>query len=1002
MVGRLTKYGRVGTLSHFLFHSFHILFLMALVHSKISFAQTHSLHNIQSQQDFISVLLKLNSSQIKDAESLLDLNAYYVTINLWNILIDKADKAYYFNSPERSLEIYQIAIYVAERLKNKKYLATTYYHIGRVYYGMDKARDAIKKYLFSKKIFEEAGLHRDLVYILSGLGSFHLSLKDYEQARKYSQQSIDLAQILRNRDVPAGAWPDSFGVANALLTLGELKEYEGNYNLAMDYFQRSLKIYNELNKASMRYNFQIVVSMTSIGRIYYEIGNNIQALINLNQALEMSRRLGYVNITASVLNNLGILYLEQEDYEKATHYFFQSLQIYQKLKNRSDFAKVFLNLAVVHQRRGEYNKALESFEFSLQRASEVLNKAVIIAAKQGIGAIYRVQGKYQAALQVLDSGLSMAKELDDKIRIAEVLWRKAEVFYAMGDYDQTAILAEESFNLAQQLRQSNLSCYAATLLGKAQLKQKKTDLAFQTLSKAIDQIEVMRDRIAGQEQELQLYFENKVDSYHTLVESLVEENRPFDALLYSERAKGRVLFDVIRKGRIDITKSMTEKEKEEERRLNHLIVSLNNQIRNEQSKQSTDALRVNEIKEQLDSARLEYSSFQNLLFASHPKLKAQRGEVPVLNLDALLSLNQSSQTAFLAYQVTRERVYLFVLSRNDQRPVMELKVFTIPVKEEDMGKRVRILHDMIAGHRLTFTALSREIYDLLIKPAEQLIQGKTILCVIPDGILWDVPFQALMPQAGRYLTEDYSIHYAPSLSVLVEMTRRKAPGSTPDPGSLLALGNPFVGSQTVRQLQEQQRGDAFEPLPAAEIEVNKLADIFSRKRSKIFTGTQAEERVFKSLSPAFNTIHLATHGILDNRHPLYSYLLLSKRDDDPNEDGLLEAREIMNLDLRADLAVLSACETARGKIGSGEGVIGMSWAFFVAGCRTTVVSQWKVNSAGTSVLMINFYKLLEESNADNRRTKAGALRLAALNLMKDRRYQHPYYWAGFVLIGSNE
>jgi CHAT domain-containing protein len=329
-------------------------------------------------------------------------------------------------------------------------------------------------------------------------------------------------------------------------------------------------------------------------------------------------------------------------------------------------------------------------------------------------------------------------------------------------------------------------------------------------------------------------------------------------------------------------------------------------------------------------------------------------------------------------------------------------VFTIPLKEEDLGKRVRLLHDAIAGLRLTFATLSREIYDLLIKPVQPLIKGKTILCVIPDGILWDVPFQALMPEAGRYLAEDHSIYYAPSLSILIEMARRKASGSTLRDGSLLALGNPFVRLQTVRQLQEQQRYEAFEPLPAAEIEVSQLASIFCQKRSKIFTGADAEERVFKSLSPAFSIIHLATHGVLDDRHPLYSYLLLSKRDDDSIEDGLLEAREIMNLDLRADLAVLSACETAKGRIGSGEGVIGMSWAFFVAGCRTTVVSQWKVNSIGTSMLMINFYKLLEGSNTDNRMTKADALRLAALNLMKDRRYQHPYYWAGFVLIGSNE
>lgn len=108
------------------------------------------------------------------------------------------------------------------------------------------------------------------------------------------------------------------------------------------------------------------------------------------------------------------------------------------------------------------------------------------------------------------------------------------------------------------------------------------------------------------------------------------------------------------------------------------------------------------------------------------------------------------------------------------------------------------------------------------------------------------------------------------------------------------------------------------------------------------------------------------------------------------------------MDIRAELAVLSACETARGRIGAGEGVIGMSWAFFVAGSRTTVVSQWKVNSASTAQLMVNFYRQFKSETVQGKGTKANALRLAALELMKDGHYRHPFYWAGFVMVGSNK
>lgn len=152
---------------------------------------------------------------------------------------------------------------------------------------------------------------------------------------------------------------------------------------------------------------------------------------------------------------------------------------------------------------------------------------------------------------------------------------------------------------------------------------------------------------------------------------------------------------------------------------------------------------------------------------------------------------------------------------------------------------------------------------------------------------------------------------------------------------------------------------------------------------------------------AHATIHLATHGVLDNRDALNSYLLLTKTDDETENEGLLQAREIIDMHLDTDLAVLSACETGNGRISSGEGVIGMSWAFLVAGTRSVVVSQWRVNSASTSQLMKNFYHALARQKDLKGPNKSLALKDASLHLLKDRRYRHPFYWAGFVLVSSN-
>src|SRR5262249_1429904 len=167
-------------------------------------------------------------------------------------------------------------------------------------------------------------------------------------------------------------------------------------------------------------------------------------------------------------------------------------------------------------------------------------------------------------------------------------------------------------------------------------------------------------------------------------------------------------------------------------------------------------------------------------------------------------------------------------------------------------------------------------------------------------------------------------------------------------------------------------------------------------KSKIYIGAEAREERAKSESGSYRILHLATHGVLNNSSPMYSYLLLSQAEDDVNEDGILEAWEIMKLDLKADLAVLSACETARGRVRSGEGIIGLSWAFFVAGCPSTVVSQWSVDAESTTELLVRFHRnLLAPKN------KAAALRQAELRLLRSRDYSHPFYWAPFVVMGDS-
>jgi CHAT domain-containing protein len=272
------------------------------------------------------------------------------------------------------------------------------------------------------------------------------------------------------------------------------------------------------------------------------------------------------------------------------------------------------------------------------------------------------------------------------------------------------------------------------------------------------------------------------------------------------------------------------------------------------------------------------------------------------------------------------------------------------------------------------------------------LAGKTHLVLVPDGPLHTLPFQALQDATGKHLVERVSLSYAPSVSALLAMTelgdrrRTNTAGDVP----LLAFGRPTPDA-------------GLADLPATEKEVRSIGRLFGAG-AQVLTGADASEERFKAGASRARTLHLATHGLLNEKAPLYSALALAHG---PGEDGRLEARELIDLDLRADLVVLSACETALGKTVNGEGVLGLPWSLFVAGTPSTVVSHWQVEDETTGTLMSTFYRKMLPTPPKGGKVpataalpRAQALRAAQLTLLRDGKHAHPYYWAPIVLIGD--
>jgi CHAT domain-containing protein len=955
-----------------------------------AFPQVARTPQIQTEQDLVAVLV---SGRIKGPATSVVLRDHgnLVTKTLFDQLMAQA---YLLSSqdPTKAELIYENARVVAEQMGNKKLVALSFFETGTLHFQRGKISLAKLNYLKSKQTLEQDGPSGDLVVVLSSLGNVCLYHDALNEAKEFSQQSIAMANSVKESEKPLLGLIE-YGVAVSWLNLGDLAKRAGHYDEALTYSQKALESFKGLISIRPQYAADLADSLAEIGRVYRVKGEHRAALRYFNQALEIAKTLKLKDKLASVLNSISVLYLEQNDYLKASEYANQSLSVYREIGDRYEIARLLANQGVINQRQAKYVDALKSFQESLQNSDDTDAPDLVIAAQEGMGAVYQEQGDYRAALEWLDKAMALAQKLGNQTRQAELLWRLGEAYYLKGDLTKAQTHSASAANLASQLRLPIISYLALTAQGKYHLAENNYDLAFKTLSQAIEQVESIRDRVAGQEQGRQLFFDNKVVTYNLLVELFIKQNRPAEALLYAERAKGRVLLDVVRDGKADLAKTVTPAEKEEAHRLNQTILGLNERLSSEESKTSSDPNILNQLYAKRDTARIEYESYQDAVFAAHPDLNVRRGRTTPLTLKEVTTLTRTSETAYIEYVITKERVYLFALTGGGADDGPEIKVYPLTVKPDELAGKVEQFHQRLANRHPDFASIGRELYAALIEPASQQLRGSSTLCIVPDSFLWNLPFQALMTESNHYLFEDQGLYYAPSLTVLREMNKVRV-GKEKREGSLLAFGNPIIG-------KDNQSNEELCPLPEAETEVASVAKTFGPHVNKVLIGREASEKTFRTLAPTFATIHLAAHGVLDNRHPLYSHLLLTKTQGDAENDGLLEAREIMNMNLDADLAVLSACETANGKIAPGEGVIGTSWAFFVAGTRSMLVSQWKVNSASTSKLMTNFYQGLSSKQTREGEKKASSLQEATLRLMIDDRYRHPFYWAGFILVGTN-
>ena len=794
--------------------------------------------------------------------------------------------------------------------------------------------------------------------------------------RAVGTNTMDHDDVLREAlSLAEGGSLDDLALAKFALGKAELR---GGQSAGFVRLQEAASMADSLSDATIA-----LKSMFMLAHYHGERHEYSEVLKWCTRLIAEAERFGWVEGKVMATLLLGDLYLESREYSVASSYYERALREGATLSKDAVAASALYDLAVCKKKLGHDDEAVPLFQQSLSAAllSLSVDHQNVIAADMA-SSLIRL-GRLKEAEATLTDAIERSESLGWTLEKIALLYTERSILQLeQGRASEALATAKRAATLAVPSDPSSdwSQSSAHTAAGRALRALGRRDEAIAEFVDAIQLIEQDRAALQTDPFATASFLQDYSTPYLELVDLLTQKRDLRGALEVVERLKGRTLSDTAAgayQRLVDAT--MTPEVRSLRQTLDQKIFRLNRAILIREKNDTTRAA----LQKELDESRVELDALllrvrlqeprQQIVFSTPGDLRAAFQMIPVGG-------------AILDYAVLDDRTLVFIVTKHDGS-TPSLDVVSCPISRNTLRDRVRRLSDAIEERKASYSTVQNQLYSDLLRPVLGRLKHVDTLCIIPHEVLWLLPFHALGPTTGDPLLRHYSIFYAPSMLALRE--ERHSPSPSP---KLLAFGDPSFEKETVSRLRGGGDRGQLGRLPDAADEVKALGELYPS--SRIETSRDASEGSFKRLAGDYSILHIASHAILDDAAPQYSALLFAAG---PHDDGLLETREILDLDLHADLAVLSACDTGRGAIDPGEGIVGISWAFMMAGCPTTVASQWRAESKATAALMVAFHRELLKRGMKH---KAEALRQAELQTLQNSQWRHPMYWAPFIVIGD--
>jgi CHAT domain-containing protein/lipoprotein NlpI len=892
---------------------------------------------------------------------------------------------------------YELAIAEFSKVKNialtlnpiglEKALACSY--LNGVYSGLLGRKDEELKHYneaidFAKRgnsihpLAAEAYNYAGLIY--KDQGNFSQALENFNQALVINQKLFD--------DV---------GVAVMYSNAGEAYANLGDSQKAIESYERSIELDTKSNR-----KIGLAISYNNLGSVYKDIGNFDKAADCYDKSIAIAEAEKF-DMLSTVYSMKGYLYLMTADYRQALELFNKSLALDEKAGNKLATAKRLASIGDVYATMKQPDKAIEYLNRSLSIGEREADAAALAYTYSTLANAYMDKKDIGKSKEFYEKALKLNRQVNKQESVAAVLANLAEIYSiytfdplkAMDYYNESESIYRK-LNLRHQLAQV-LNSKGALGIAIASSSGTLTQLD-NSIKHFNESITIKEELIKNTKGDTRLqYLASMVHTYELLTAAYIYMGKYTEAFNTIEISRAKMLAEKLSAG------------------ANVKPVSLA-QVQAKLSDKSVVLYYANTAQNPMTLMTITKTSIQGYQI---DKAKFIEKIIPQFGSDIDKVITNQRGFKRIEPPVTQEvapKKQEHVKLQSDLENIISYYRSLIPQPNSvEMQQR--------AG------TIAAELYKMLLSPAAQSISGRTELIIIPDGILAYLPYETLKESNANYLIQDYDIRYLHSLTVNDLIGKRSYPATRK---SLLAFGGAAYESISVNakliqtdqeyyELYKQanktiaEKGSlrkayaslgitSWQSLPGTVAEVNNIKGIVPDAR--LVLAADVNEKNLKSMSSSgelssYKTIHFATHGVVTPEIPALSALVLSQFTSPRNdEDGYLTMREIEQLKIQADFVNLSACETGLGKIYGGEGVVGLSQSFLVAGAIGLSVSLWQVDDESTSIFMTGMYMAIKQQQSNSYHEAIAKMKRDFINGSHGDKYKNPYYWAPFVYYGN--